>query len=131
MENISLKMRLLLSLIACIPGVAFAHAHLHSAEPAQDSVVNKKPHQIKLHFSEALEVPLCSVEVTNKTSEMKNLYNTGPIVADPKDPKVLEVELRGFTSERTTFNVSWQVVSKDGHKMNGKYPFTYDPQAKK
>ena len=114
-----------------IPGAAFAHAHLHSAEPAQDSVVVEKPHQIKLHFSEALEVPLCSVEVTSATSEMQNLYNTGPIVADPNDPKTLQIELKGFTPQKTVFKVSWQVVAKDGHKMSGKYSFTYNPQAKK
>ena len=125
------NIELILSLVLMVPGVALAHAHLDSAEPAQDSVVIEKPHQIKLHFSEALEVPLCSVEVTSKTSEMQNLYNTGPIAADPKDPKTLQVELKGFTPQKTEFNVSWQAVSKDGHKMNGQYSFTYDPKAKR
>ena len=107
------------------PLASFAHAHLKSAEPAPESVISAKLSEVTLHFSESLEVPLCSVDVVKFGS--KDLLNTKELIAVGDDTKTLKVNLKDFPVVESKIQVNWKVVSKDGHKMQGSYQFTFKP----
>jgi len=112
-------------------GNAFAHAHLESSDPAKDSVVRTMPTTVNLHFSEQLEISMSKLEVKN--------LDTGKVVSEGKptylrdDKSALQIGIKDPTlsGEKTRFEVSWKAVSKDSHKMPGKYEFTFDPAPEK
>lgn len=110
------------------PTVAFAHAHLASSSPAKDSVVHSAPTDVTLHFSEELEPSMCKLDVKNfKTGEV---VSQGAIATNGEDKSSLKIALKSLGNEKADYEVSWKAVSKDSHKMPGKYKFTFDPKAK-
>lgn len=108
---------------------AFAHAHLHQSEPAKDQVLSQKPSKVVLHFTEALEVPLCKIEV--KDERQGKVVSLKEVKADPVDPKSIEVSLNEGEWKDADYKVTWKVVSKDGHKMLGDYRFSFRANAQK
>ena len=103
---------------------AFAHTHLQEATPAKDSTVAEAPATVRLHFSEGLEVSMCKLEV--KDSKTGHVVSDGKPTA-PEENDLLQVKLKPLKKEKTTYTVIWKAVSKDTHKMEGTYSFTYAP----
>lgn len=121
----------LLAVAVLVSGNAFAHAHLESSEPAKDAVVHAAPTEVTLHFTEELEASMSKLEVKN--------LDTGKVVSEGKprylndDKSALQVSIKDPASitKKARFEVSWKAVSKDSHKMPGKYEFSFDPAAQK
>jgi methionine-rich copper-binding protein CopC len=127
MKNIRHTSAFFVALSLAISGNAFAHAHLESSEPAKDASVNSLPSAVTLHFSEELESSMSKLEVKN--------LDTGKIVSTGKpayangDKSALQISIKdpATVTKKSRFEVSWKAVSKDSHKMPGKYEFTFDP----
>jgi methionine-rich copper-binding protein CopC len=115
-------------LLLVAPGVAFAHAHLISSTPAKDAVLHQPPKEVVVQFSEALERAMCELEVKNlKTGEK---VNKGEISNAGNNQSSLKTDLKALDGESGLYEVSWKAVSKDTHRMSGKYRFTLKPKAK-
>ncbi|MGY9106866.1 MAG: copper homeostasis periplasmic binding protein CopC [Alphaproteobacteria bacterium] len=99
-------------------GQAEAHAKLVSANPSPDSEV-AAPEDIRLSFSEALEPRFSTF--TMKASDGSSV-SLAP-AADPADAKVLWAEPSTPLSPGI-YEISWEVVSGDAHKMAGAFTFT-------
>ena len=99
---------------------ALAHAHLKDQLPAEGAAVEQTPKSITLSFSEGIEVNFTKINVTGpKNTTVK----TGkPILDEVNDTKIIiPVEDK---LDAGKYDVSWSVVSVDGHKTKGEYSFT-------
>ena len=122
LSNLSLAVRqsaaaLLLSLLLCDP--AFAHARLVSATPAANSMAMPAPTELRLKFSEGIEIKFSKVKVLGPD---KTPIATGPIKVDPNDKSLLIVPMTAALPDGK-YTIEWQVVSVDGHKTSGSYAF--------
>jgi copper resistance protein C len=116
------KLGLLCALALCgSAGSAFAHAHLKSADPAENATLAAAPTALKLQFSEGLEIKFSGVKVTGPSKDEVEL---GP--AAPGGDTALDVLITG-TLAPGKYKVDWHILSKDGHKTKGSYYFTIKP----
>ena len=104
---------LLLSLGLASP--AFAHARLVSAKPDVNGMAMPAPTELRLKFSEGLELKFTTVKVTGPG---KKAIETGPAKLDPSDNTLLIVPLMAPLPDGK-YTVDWQAVSIDGHKTKG------------
>jgi methionine-rich copper-binding protein CopC len=98
---------------------AFAHANLISAAPAANSMAMPPPTELRLKFSEGIEIKFTKVKVTGPN---KKAIEAGPAKLDPADNTVLIVPLTAPLPDGK-YAVDWQAVSVDGHKTKGSYGF--------
>ena len=102
---------------------AFAHAHLKLSDPAANATITKAPSELKLTFSESVEVKFSGATLTGPD---KKMVKTGPAAPDPKDKSAITVPISGeLTAGKYT--VSWHNLSTDGHKLTGSFVFTVKP----
>jgi len=113
----TLAIALLLSLGLATP--ALAHAHLISATPAAGGMAMPPPTELRLKFSEGLEIKFTNVKVSGPN---KKPVGTGPAKLDPSDNTLLIVPLTSPLPDGK-YTVDWQAVGTDGHKTTGKYSF--------
>ncbi|HEY7802018.1 MAG TPA: copper resistance protein CopC, partial [Dehalococcoidia bacterium] len=100
-------------------GIAEAHASLTTASPANNEKVTHPPSRIVLHFSEAPEPKLTTIQVTDQN---KKRVDTGDMAFDSSDPTLASVGLK--TLQPGLYFVKWSNVSAvDGHPLDGSYPF--------
>lgn len=98
---------------------AFAHAKLVSETPAAHSTAEPAPAELKLKFSEALELKFSGVKIVGPGHDV---IETGPAMLDPNDNATLIVPLKSPLPDGR-YTVDWHVLSKDGHKTTGSYWF--------
>jgi methionine-rich copper-binding protein CopC len=96
-----------------------AHARLVSATPAVNGVARPPPAELRLKFSEAIELKFTRIKVTG--SDMKSVP-TGTPTLDPNDRTTLVVPLSA-PLPNGKYIVDWQALSADGHKTTGTYSF--------
>jgi methionine-rich copper-binding protein CopC len=101
------------------PATALAHAELVSATPAAKSMAMPPPTELRLKFSEGIELKFTKVKVTGPG---KKVIETGPAKLDPGDNTVLIVPLSVPLADGK-YIVDWQAVSVDSHKTKGSYGF--------
>jgi copper transport protein len=101
-----------------LPAAASAHTMLVRAEPAKGSTLASCPSRVLLVFSEPLEPAMTRVTVAGV-----KLVAAG----DPHNVKAVIAPLTCLPPG--THEVSWHVVSADGHPVNGTYSFTVLPVA--
>jgi methionine-rich copper-binding protein CopC len=102
-----------------LAGQAFAHAHLVWAVPGDMAMTMPSPHDIKIKFSEAIELKFSKIILKGPD---KAVIPTGPVQLDPNDNTVLIITLTAPLADGK-YTVEWQVVAKDGHKTKGSYHF--------
>ncbi|ANI31843.1 hypothetical protein PL78_18710 [Yersinia entomophaga] len=116
--------RMLSALVVLFVGLssqqALAHAHLKVETPAADTTVSAAPEALTLNFSEGIELGFSGVKVTGPDN---NAVKTGALKLDPVNNTQLILPLDNALSAGK-YNVSWHVVSVDGHKTKGNYSFT-------
>jgi methionine-rich copper-binding protein CopC len=98
---------------------AQAHAHLESASPANQSVVETSPKQLILSFSEGVEPAFSGVELKDGGSKT---IATGEATVDPADKKKMIIPLSTPLAQGK-YEVDWHAVAEDGHKTKGSYEF--------
>lgn len=111
---------MLLSL-GCV-SAASAHAHLKSAEPAENATV-ASPAALTLHFTEGLEAALSGIAVTGRGQTQVEL---GDAQTAAGDDTTLVVPVK-TPMEPGVYTVDWHALAKDGHKSKGSYTFTVKP----
>ena len=107
----------LLSLAAGSP--AFAHAFLTKASPAVGSTVATPPAALVLSYTEDLEVPFCTVTVTDAAGGQ---VQTSKPQAVPGHADELSVPLHITAPGK--YHVTWHALSVDTHKTQGDFSFT-------
>ncbi|HKM96579.1 MAG TPA: CopC domain-containing protein YobA [Buttiauxella sp.] len=103
-----------------VSGSAFAHAHLQHQYPAANAAVSASPQAITLTFSEGVEANFSGITLTGP---QQTAVKTGTAKRNEKDDKQLIVPIEE-TLKPGDYQVDWHVVSVDGHKTKGKYPFS-------
>ncbi len=98
---------------------ALAHANLVSATPAAGGMAIPPPTELRLKFSEGIEIKFSNVKVIGPGDKA---IETGPVKLDPADNTVLIVPLMTPLPDGK-YTVVWQAVSVDGHKTKGNYSF--------
>lgn len=101
-------------LILLMPHLAMAHSRLLDNEPANGVVIDKAPSSLILNFSAPVEHRLCKVEIaTSKGWQPLHLQvqSTRLVAGLP-------------TLSTGSYEVRWQVLSKDGHVQRGKFRFS-------
>jgi hypothetical protein len=101
---------------------AFAHAHLLSTFPEQNSSINTSPEELDLNFSEALNLKFTGITLTGP--ENKSIPIGEPMLMD--HDKMFMISLVGALAPGK-YTVDWHAVSTDGHKTKGSYSFTIKP----
>ncbi|HEV8685889.1 MAG TPA: copper resistance protein CopC [Gaiellaceae bacterium] len=96
-----------------LPSVASAHATLVGTTPPDDAVVQTSPRRVTVLFSEAVETAFGSLRVYDSAVRP---VDDGRIV-QPTERSVA-VGLRPRLA-RGTYTVSWELVSADGHPIQG------------
>ena len=99
---------------------AFAHNRLTSSAPAEGAQLDTVPAEIVLTFAESLNPAYTQVIVTDATKT--RVATSDPVVDGPK----ATITFTG-TPTASTYTVAYRVVSKDGHPVQGSYPFTLTP----
>ncbi|MCI4187744.1 copper homeostasis periplasmic binding protein CopC [Dickeya dianthicola] len=103
-----------------ISHAALAHAHLKSQTPAADKdiPVQNTPSSLTLTFSEEIEPAFSGVELTSAGQSVP----VGKATVESGHRNVLVVPLdKPLVSGN--YQVSWRVLSVDGHKTAGSYRF--------
>jgi hypothetical protein len=104
--------------ILLLTGNAEAHSHLIGAAPAPHATV-AAPATITLHFSESLEPKFSSFDVKDATGRIVK----ADVHSEGQDNSVL-VASPAAPMGPGAYSVSWHIVARDGHRMQGVYPFT-------
>nr|WP_237657414.1 CopC domain-containing protein YobA [Serratia fonticola] len=99
---------------------ALAHAHLKVQTPAADATVSSAPKVLTLNFSEGIEPNFSGVKVTGPDNAV---VKTGKLDLDPSNNTQINVPIESDLAAGK-YQVSWHVVSVDGHKTKGQYSFT-------
>jgi len=105
---------------ACLIGhAAFAHAHLWASSPAADSTVTLAPHEVTITFTDAVEPPFSTIEVTGANGQRVDQGEPHMIARDGK-----RLGVNVATLSPGLYTVVWHAVSVDTHKTEGTYQFT-------
>ncbi|MEY4922152.1 MAG: hypothetical protein RLY17_869 [Pseudomonadota bacterium] len=99
---------------------ALAHAHLKVESPTANTTINTAPEALTLVFSEGIELNFSGIKIIGPDN---NRVKTGELKLDPANNTQLILPIdHALTAGK--YNVSWHVVSVDGHKTKGTYSFT-------
>lgn len=101
---------------------AFAHAHLKAESPAANAVITSAPQSLTLSFSEGIELNFSKIELRSADNKV---VNAGILQLADEDNKKIILPLTS-TLDAGKYQVSWNIVSVDGHKTQGKYSFTVE-----
>ena len=104
-------------------GDASAHAHLKTATPGAESTVEAAPSELRLGFTEGLNLKFTGVSVTGPAGTP---VSTGSAALAPGDDKVLVVPVPRLLAPGA-YKVDWHALATDGHKTDGSYGFTVKP----
>lgn len=99
-----------------LPGTAYAHNRLKSADPAAGSSPSSSPARVTLEFTERLDQKFTGVAVTD--------VHNGSVVDGP-------LQISGFRAVQPLqpslapgqYTVAYRVTSKDGHTVSDAYVF--------
>jgi methionine-rich copper-binding protein CopC len=97
---------------------ALAHTKLEKSQPAANSVVSPAPAQVRLQFSDPLELPFSKVKLVDEKGAVRE---PSKIAADPTDAKALIATTPGLHAG--AWRVQWSTVTRDGHKVRGEFGF--------
>lgn len=103
----------------CVLGApALAHTKLESSTPQANAVVATAPTQVRLQFSDPLELPFSKVKLVD---EKGTVLEPSKIAVDGANPKALVATVPALRSG--AYRVQWSTVTRDGHKVKGEFAF--------
>jgi methionine-rich copper-binding protein CopC len=98
---------------------AFAHAFLVKSEPPVGRTVSAAPKTLVLTFTEDLEIPFCTVIVTDGMGMNDAAGNPQALPGHSNELQVpLDITMPG------KIRVTWHALSVDTHKTQGSFSFT-------
>jgi copper transport protein len=104
------------------PAGAWAHASLLRTVPEASRILNVRPEEVTLRYTEPVAPRFAIVSVTDAAGRQVTAGRPGR-AAD--DPTVLTVPLRPVPEG--WYLVYWRVVSADGHPVRGAFTFALGP----
>ena len=109
----------ILIILVFAPTVSFAHVHLEKSSPAKGETLNTAPENVELWFSGKVSDEWSKIEVTD--AQGKRVDNK-QVRRGSEGAKHLSVGLQSIPAG--TYNVRWNVVAGDGHRVKGSASFT-------
>ena len=103
--------------LALAPGVGAAHSLLLEASPAADALLPAPPAEIALRFNNRIEKRLSRVHLVDGRGDRRVL------VVMTEDQPVDELHASMPALGPGDYRVEWQVLSTDGHVVNGVFSF--------
>lgn len=105
------------------PLTAQAHAHLLGSEPPANAVIAQAPQQLRLKFSEPVEIHFSRVQVLADKERLVLPANHLQWDAAGKSLRIqLPVHLPAMN-----YQVEWSILAKDGHPGKGRLNFKVKP----
>lgn len=108
---------LVLGVLVVLPDPAQAHASLVSTDPAAGSTVSSLPRAVTLRFSEPVRAP-ATIVVTGPSGQRVSVGDAAVL-----GERVTE-RLVGTDAGPGAYTIGYQVLSGDGHVVNGTKEFT-------
>lgn len=137
--------------VLCLAGVAAGHAYLKTSDPPEDGAVSAPPREIRLTFTEPVEIRFSifkvyrveaepgwdlrrlnaaagtlTSQVLQKRGDEADRADAGLEVSDRTTPAVI-MKLKPEVKPGP-YVVMWRVLSIDTHTTQGFYVFTYIPR---
>jgi len=109
----------LLGLLLIVPISAWGHSFPDHSDPRVGSEIKTPPTQARIWFDSELEPVFNSIEVLDANQKK---VDKGDGRVNPNDHTLLEVSLPPLPPGK--YEVSWSVVSHDGHRTEGRFKFT-------
>ncbi|MCA1247307.1 copper resistance protein CopC [Massilia sp. MS-15] len=97
---------------------ALAHTRLEASSPQADSVVSPAPAQLRLQFSDPLELPFSKIKLVD---DQGAVVAPSKIAVDPAHANVLVATMPAL--HPGAYRVQWSTVTRDGHKVKGEFGF--------
>ena len=115
---------LVVTLLVVGAAPAFAHATLLTTAPQNGAIYDTAPSQVKLRFSEAVEVSLGGIRVYDSDRQRV-------VTGSPEHPGGTgsEVAVSLPKLSNGTYVVTWRVISADSHPVEGAFTFQVGPDA--
>lgn len=110
---------ILSGLLFAMPLVASAHTHMERSEPADKAMLETAPAAIHLWFSEKVSAEWSKIEVTDAAGKRVDKQQ---VTADDTNLKHVQSALEPLTAG--IYQVKWNVISGDGHRVKGNFTFT-------
>lgn len=107
-----------------LPGRAFAHAELLTADPAAGAVLKSPPTSITLTFTEPVEISLGAVRLFDGAGRVVEVG-----AAQHLGGRGTSVTVQLGVLADGSYVVDWRVVSADSHPVQGAYSFQVGPTA--
>jgi copper transport protein len=104
-------------LVGYAPIGALLHATLLRSSPAANSRLAQPPETIRLVFSEPVVPRLSQIALVNSAGKARQLEVTG----DPRNVRILVGRVGPIS--RGSYEVSWRILSADGHPIAGSFSF--------
>ncbi|WP_438347894.1 copper resistance CopC/CopD family protein [Paenibacillus sp. FA6] len=101
------------------PTLTYAHAYLQKSTPTANEIISQSPAKIMLQFNESIQPAFHDIQVTNSAGERVDLD-------DSYIPDSQLNTLEGNVSPNLpdgVYVVKWNVISGDGHRIEGSIPF--------
>lgn len=119
----ALLLAVLFSLL--VPVAAYAHGALRRAVPASDARLSAVPRELRLTFTERVELSVARVTLAGPGGVAVEL---APLAAVADSTNVIVTAIRGALAAGA-YTVTWQIAGRDGHPVRGRYSFTVLPGA--
>jgi copper resistance protein C len=103
-------------LLVALP--AAAHARLDRAEPKVGSAVSEQPTEVRIWFTDDLDMSGTSIEVLDGSGTQVDKKDTH---VDPKDPSIAAVSLPHLAAGK--YKVVWHARCPQGHNTKGEFTF--------
>ena len=103
--------------LAAAPSIARAHAYPIIALPADGAALRDSPREVRIQFTEGVEMEFSRIVVRNAAGERVGQGNLRRLAAD-----TVAVELKPLPPG--AYTVEWQVLSVDTHVTDGVLRFT-------
>ncbi len=107
--------------VLALAEVAWAHAFPDHSEPRVGHAVSTPPSIVRVWFDGAIEPVFSTLRVENADGER---VDRGDAHVDPADDTLLEASVRQLP--KGTYQVTWSVVARDGHRTDGRFPVTVE-----
>ncbi|MDN4603814.1 MULTISPECIES: copper resistance CopC family protein [Paenibacillus] len=116
-STILLALIISFSFLFLFPSNSYAHTKLESSSPKVGEVVTTNLDVITLQFNTKIEV-LSSFKLLDEREKEVPLDST-----EIKDNTMIRHISTGSSLENGNYTIKWKIVGKDGHPIEGDYPF--------
>jgi len=108
-------------ILLLLPLASQAHVHLDKSHPMKDQAMSSPPTAIQLWFSGKVEAEWSKVIVKDAHGQR---VDNGDVTSINNDAKTVQVNLKTLSAGK--YDVTWNVVAGDGHRIKGGISFNVE-----